>query len=247
MSSSEYRDTIELRLTREGTTGIGAGAPIVRYHESAASGSQALEGLRAFAATSDPWRVETFLGDAFRQLEGQYAARAALDIALHDWVGQKLGIPVYRLLGLDPAEAPLTTFSIGIDTPGDHAPEGARGGRVPGAEDQGRARQRRGHDRRRPQRHRQAAAGGRQRGLEGQGDGHPPAGVAGPPRRRARRAADARGHARGGGLAQGALADPALRRRGLPARDATSRACAEPATASTSRSTRPAACARRCA
>ncbi len=117
MSSSEYRDTIELRLTRDGTTGVGAGAPIVRYHESAASGSQALEALRAFVGTSDPWRVETFLGDAFRQLESQYAARAALDIALHDWVGKKLGIPVYRLLGLDPAETPLTTFSIGIDTP----------------------------------------------------------------------------------------------------------------------------------
>jgi L-Ala-D/L-Glu epimerase len=117
MSSSEHRDTIELRLTREGTTGIGAGAPIVRYHESAASGSEALARLRAFAAKRDPWRVENFLGDAFRQLEGQYAAQAALDIALHDWVGKKLGIPVYRLFGLDPADAPLTTFSIGIDTP----------------------------------------------------------------------------------------------------------------------------------
>ena len=117
MSSSEYRDTLELRLTREGTTGVGAGAPIVRYHENAASGAEALSGLRAFAAASDPWCAETYLGDGFRQLEGQYAARAALDIALHDWIGKRLGIPVYRLLGLDPAEAPLTTFSIGIDTP----------------------------------------------------------------------------------------------------------------------------------
>jgi L-alanine-DL-glutamate epimerase-like enolase superfamily enzyme len=117
MSSSEYRDTIELRFTREATTGIGAGAPIVRYHESAASGQQALGAVRALASGGDPWRVETFLGDAFRHLEGQYAARAALDIALHDWIGKRLGIPVYRLFGLDPAEAPLTTFSIGIDTP----------------------------------------------------------------------------------------------------------------------------------
>jgi L-alanine-DL-glutamate epimerase-like enolase superfamily enzyme len=117
MSSSEYRDTIELRFTREATTGIGAGAPIVRYHESAASGQQALGAVRALASGGDPWRVETFLGDAFRYLEGQYAARAALDIALHDWIGKRLGIPVYRLFGLDPAEAPLTTFSIGIDTP----------------------------------------------------------------------------------------------------------------------------------
>jgi L-alanine-DL-glutamate epimerase-like enolase superfamily enzyme len=117
MSSSEHRDTIELRFTRDGTTGVGAGAPIVRYHESAESGLQALEGVRALALAGDPWRAETFLGDAFRRLEGQYAARAALDIALHDWLGKRLGIPLYRLLGLDPGEAPLTTFSIGIDTP----------------------------------------------------------------------------------------------------------------------------------
>lgn len=117
MSSSEYRDTIEVRLTREGAVGIGGGAPIVRYDESAASGTRALEAVRPLAREGDPWRAETFLGEAFRELDGQYAARAALDIALHDWLGKRLGIPVYRLLGLDPAEAPLTTFSIGIDTP----------------------------------------------------------------------------------------------------------------------------------
>ena len=117
MSSSEYRDTLELRFTREGTTGVGAGAPIVRYQENAADGKRALEAVAPLARAADPWRLESFLGDAFRQLEGQYAARAALDIALHDWTGKRLGIPVYRLLGLDPAEAPLTTFSIGIDTP----------------------------------------------------------------------------------------------------------------------------------
>lgn len=34
-----------------------------------------------------------------------------------DWVGGKLKTPLYRMLGLDPAKAPVTTFSIGIDTP----------------------------------------------------------------------------------------------------------------------------------
>jgi L-alanine-DL-glutamate epimerase-like enolase superfamily enzyme len=117
MSSSEYRDTLHVRLTRDGVTGVGEGAPIVRYHEDAASARAALEAARAVVLAADPWRMETLLAEAFRLLEGQYAARAALDIALHDWTGKKLGIPVYRLLGLDPANAPLTTFSIGIDTP----------------------------------------------------------------------------------------------------------------------------------
>jgi L-alanine-DL-glutamate epimerase-like enolase superfamily enzyme len=42
---------------------------------------------------------------------------AAVDIAICDWVGKKLGIPLYEYFGLDPADTPLTTFSIGIDTP----------------------------------------------------------------------------------------------------------------------------------
>jgi len=117
MSSSEYRDTLHVRLTRDGVTGLGEGAPIVRYHENAVDAQKALEAARSLVLAADPWRLETLLAEAFRPLEGQYAARAALDIALHDWTGKKLGIPVYRLLGLDPANAPLTTFSIGIDTP----------------------------------------------------------------------------------------------------------------------------------
>jgi L-alanine-DL-glutamate epimerase-like enolase superfamily enzyme len=117
MSSSEHRDTLQVRFGREGATGIGEGAPIVRYHEDAAGAQKALEAARDLVLAGDPWRLETFLAQAFRALEGQYAARAALDIAVHDWTGKRLGIPVYRLLGLDPANAPITTFSIGIDTP----------------------------------------------------------------------------------------------------------------------------------
>ncbi len=44
------------------------------------------------------------------------SARAALSAALHDLVGKRLGIPVYRLWGLDPAKAPRSTFTIGLDT-----------------------------------------------------------------------------------------------------------------------------------
>jgi L-alanine-DL-glutamate epimerase-like enolase superfamily enzyme len=117
MSSSAFRETLHLRYTREGVTGVGEGAPIVRYNENAADARKAVEAARGVVLAADPWRLETALGEAFARLESQYAARAALDIALHDWVGQRLGIPVYRLLGLDPSRAPVTTFSIGIDTP----------------------------------------------------------------------------------------------------------------------------------
>jgi L-alanine-DL-glutamate epimerase-like enolase superfamily enzyme len=117
MSSSEYRDTLHVRYSRDGVTGIGEGAPIVRYKEDATGARAAVESLRDLVLAADPWAVEKVMKEAGRRLEGQYAGRAALDIALHDWVGRRLGVPLYRLLGLDRGDAPLTTFSIGIDTP----------------------------------------------------------------------------------------------------------------------------------
>jgi L-Ala-D/L-Glu epimerase len=117
MSSSDYRDTCFVKLTRDGATGIGEGAPIVRYKESAETAKQALSGIRPLLESSDPWHFRTLLNEVSRRVEGEYAAKAALDIALLDWAGQQLGIPVYRLLGLNPKDAPVTTFSIGIDDP----------------------------------------------------------------------------------------------------------------------------------
>ncbi len=117
MSSSVTRDTVLARYRRDGVEGLGEGAPIVRYDEDATRARTALEGVRDLLREADPWILETLLRRAFARLEHQYAARAALDIALHDWRGRRLGMPLHRLFGLDPADAPLTTFSIGIDTP----------------------------------------------------------------------------------------------------------------------------------
>jgi L-alanine-DL-glutamate epimerase-like enolase superfamily enzyme len=117
MSSSEYRDTLHLRFSRENIAGLGEGAPIVRYGESAESAQQAVESVRGLLTSADPWQFEKSMAEVFRRIRGQYAAKAAIDIALMDWVGKKLGVPLYRYFGLDPRDAPLTTFSIGIDTP----------------------------------------------------------------------------------------------------------------------------------
>ncbi len=117
MSSSDYRDTLHLRLTSDGLTGVGEGAPIVRYHEDALGAQKAIDSLRPQLTSADPWQFDKLMLQVFRSLEGQFAAKAALDIALMDWAGKKLDVPLYKFLGLDAADAPLTTFSIGIDTP----------------------------------------------------------------------------------------------------------------------------------
>lgn len=117
MSSSDYRDTLHARFSSGGVTGVGEGAPIQRYQENPETARQAVESVRGFLTAADPWQFQKVLGEVFRRIEGQYAAKAAIDIALMDWVGQKLGVPLYRYFGLDAADAPVTTFSIGIDTP----------------------------------------------------------------------------------------------------------------------------------
>ncbi len=117
MSSSEYRDNLYLRYIRDGVTGLGEGAPIVRYSESAESARQVIESLSDYLKNVDPWQFEKLMYEVFHRVKGEYAGKAALDIALMDWVGKKLGIPLYRYFGLDPKDTPVTTYSIGIDTP----------------------------------------------------------------------------------------------------------------------------------
>lgn len=117
MSSSDYRDVLYARYTRDGITGIGEGAPIIRYHEDAASAKRAVDGLAEFLASADPGQFDKLLGEVVGRVEGEWAAKAAVDIAILDWVGQQRGLPIYALFGLDPAGTPSTDFSIGIDTP----------------------------------------------------------------------------------------------------------------------------------
>ena len=117
MSSSEYRDTLFVSYTRDGLTGVGEGAPIVRYDEDAAGGQKVVDGLADLFAAADPTSFDKLNAEILRRVDGQWAAKAAMDIAVLDWVGQRLGTPIHKLFGLDPADTPLTTFSIGIDTP----------------------------------------------------------------------------------------------------------------------------------
>ena len=65
---------------------------------------------------NDPFRMDEIL-EYVDQLEpGNRAAKACIDIALHDLVGKILGQPWYKIWGLKPENTPYTTFTIGIDT-----------------------------------------------------------------------------------------------------------------------------------
>lgn len=63
----------------------------------------------------DPFNIERILADIDALAPGNPAAKASIDIALHDLIGKLIGQPWFRLWGLDAAKAPVTTFTIGID------------------------------------------------------------------------------------------------------------------------------------
>jgi L-Ala-D/L-Glu epimerase len=118
MSSSTYRDTVNVQYLRDGITGYGEGAPIIRYKEYPEQAMQAIESIKGQIEAGDPRMYEKTIAGIRRALgDHQRAAMAAVDIALFDWLGKKLDMPLYRFFGLDPADAPITDFSIGIDTP----------------------------------------------------------------------------------------------------------------------------------
>ncbi|MDP9017010.1 MAG: dipeptide epimerase [Candidatus Eremiobacteraeota bacterium] len=101
--------TAIFRLRWNALEGLGETAPIERYAES-------VETVQAWYAqhplrSADPYLVDELLADI------PPAARCGLDIALHDLIGKDNGVPLYRLLGLDPAKTPTTSFTIGMADP----------------------------------------------------------------------------------------------------------------------------------
>ena len=100
----------------EGVTGYGE-ASMPPYL------GQSVETVTAFLSKvnleqfKDPFQMETILAYIDSLSPGDGAAKAAIDIALHDLTGKLIGLPWWRIWGLDAAKAPDTTFTIGIDTP----------------------------------------------------------------------------------------------------------------------------------
>jgi L-Ala-D/L-Glu epimerase len=118
MSSSTYRETVNVRYSRDGLTGYGEGAPIIRYKEFPAEAKQAIDANLSAIADGDPAFFTSFIAGIRKRLgDHQRAAMAAVDIAVVDWVCKHMSVPLYAYFGLNPADTPLTTFSIGIDTP----------------------------------------------------------------------------------------------------------------------------------
>jgi L-Ala-D/L-Glu epimerase len=110
---SESRRNLLVEIADGGFVGRGEAAPIARYGQDVESSAAAVAVMAE--RLGDPRR---FHGAAARAaVAGESAAEAAVDLALHDLLGQRLGVPLYELWGLDPGATPPTSFTIGLDTP----------------------------------------------------------------------------------------------------------------------------------
>jgi L-Ala-D/L-Glu epimerase len=114
--SQDVAELVEVTAVHEGVTGHGEAAPIERYAESAASALAYVE-ANAHVLGDDPFALEQVLE---RLPAEQFAARAALDAALHDLQGKRTGLAVWRLLGLRRL-GPPTSWTIWLGDPDDMA------------------------------------------------------------------------------------------------------------------------------
>ncbi|MCK9409979.1 MAG: dipeptide epimerase [Bacteriovoracaceae bacterium] len=106
---------IILTLEHDGIIGYGEASPAKRYGES-------LETIDAFFRKTNlsqfdsPLQLEDILTNVDSIEAGNTSAKCAVDLALHDWIGKKLGVPLYQLWGLNPKKTAQCSFTIAIDT-----------------------------------------------------------------------------------------------------------------------------------
>jgi L-alanine-DL-glutamate epimerase-like enolase superfamily enzyme len=116
--SQDWADVVHVTVTHEGVEGRGEAAPIERYGETAESALAFVE-RHAELIGDDPFALEQ-IGTQLRGVEGEQAAKSALDAALHDLQGKLLGVPVNLLLGL-PRTGPATSWTVWLGDPDDMA------------------------------------------------------------------------------------------------------------------------------
>lgn len=107
---------VQVELTYDGVTGYGEASMPPYLGESTRSVMDFLSKLN-LEQFNDPFQIEKILDYMESVAPGNYAAKASVDIALHDICGKLMRQPWYRIWGYDGSQTPVTSYTIGIDTP----------------------------------------------------------------------------------------------------------------------------------
>lgn len=114
-SSRTTTPDVLVQLEYDGIIGYGEASMPPYLGESIESVSTFLSKLD-LSQFSDPFRIEEILDYVDHVAPDNRAAKASVDIALHDLLGKIMGQPWYKIWGLSPEKTPYTSFTIGIDT-----------------------------------------------------------------------------------------------------------------------------------
>lgn len=115
-SSRKNTPDVLTRLEIDGVVGYGE-ASMPPYLEESVETAIRFLSLLDLGQFNDPFQMDHILQYVDSVMPGNTAAKAAVDIALHDLVGKLMKQPWYKIWGFDPSDAPNTSFTIGIDTP----------------------------------------------------------------------------------------------------------------------------------
>ena len=111
---SEY-NVVWVRLTDDdGVEGWGEAAASRFYGETATSVVGAIERFKPVLESANSWSIEAIEQEIEKVLRWNAAARCAVSAALHDMMGKRLGVPLWKLWGLDKEKAPISSYTIGI-------------------------------------------------------------------------------------------------------------------------------------
>jgi L-Ala-D/L-Glu epimerase len=113
-STDETVDSVFVEIEHEGLAGYGEASPQEHYGESVGSASAFLAEADSLLG-DDPFALDE-VEERFESLPGEHAAKAAVDMALHDLCGKAAGVPVWRFLGLR-RQGPPTSWTIWLGDP----------------------------------------------------------------------------------------------------------------------------------
>ncbi len=116
LASSQRKTTpdMQVEIEYDGVTGYGEASMPPYLGESVATAGAYLSSLD-LGQFSDPFAIEEIHDYLDYVAPGNRAAKAAVDIALHDLTGKLMGQPWYKIWGLDPLKTPNTSFTVSYD------------------------------------------------------------------------------------------------------------------------------------
>ena len=109
---------IWLQIAQEGIEGWGEASPfgVGNYRQTTEQIINTIEQIIPILQKFSPWQRQE-IESLLEQMQIPSAVKAALDMALHDWIGKRLGLPLWQLWGLNKSAIVSTSVTIGINSP----------------------------------------------------------------------------------------------------------------------------------